>query len=121
MAGVASSQRVTQYGYFERPVTARAEGARSRHAPEAPAMAPAPTPRTWDPTGLAGLHSKERPPSQHAWVEQTTSRPSTAARTDERVFAPLPTADVDGAYGNRQRMEAQREARQRASSTRWRR
>ena len=114
MAGVASSQRMTQFGYFERPVTARAEAVRGlATAPEAPDAAPAPTPRTYDPTGLAGLHSTQRPPSQHAWVEQTTSRPSTAARTDERVFAPLPTADVEGPYGNRQRMETQREARQR--------
>ena len=60
------------------------------------------------------MHSTQRPPSSYGWIEQTTSRPATARDlTEERVFAPLPAADEEGPAGNRMRVEAQREARQR--------
>ena len=83
-AGVASTHRVTQYQYFERPPTARAEAARGLETEPAPAPAPALRPAT-ETLGLAGLHSEQRPPSHHAWIEQTVARPTTAPGTAERL------------------------------------
>ena len=125
-AGVTSSQRqVTPATFFERPVTARAPVATPAWAAE-PETPPAPpssmTPHrvVWDATGSAGLHTTQRPPSQHGWIEQTrpgTARESHTERTEQRVFAPLPSGDGDGPAGNRARSGAQREARRNVGNT----
>ena len=119
-AGVTSAQREVPANYFERPITARAPAVTPAWAAEPePPTAPS-TARVWDATGSAGMRTTERPPSQHGWIEQTSShyetssRPGTAQKmvnTEQRVFNPLPSADGAGPAGNRARSEAQRDAR----------
>ena len=117
-AGATSQQRQTPLAhYFERPVTARAPAVTPAWVWDAPAEPEAPSAppaaEVWDGTGVAGLHTTQRPPNCFGWIEQTSSRPGTAreVRTEQRVFAPLPSADGAGPAGNRARSEAQREAR----------
>ena len=118
-AGVTSSQREVPANYFERPITARAPATTPAWAAEPEPPTAPPTARVWDATGSAGMRTAERPPSQHGWIEQTSShyetssRPGTAreVRTEQRIFAPLPSADGAGPAGSRARYEAQRDAR----------
>jgi hypothetical protein len=120
-AGVTSSQREVPANYFERPITARAPAVTPAWAAEPEPPTAPPTARVWDATGSAGMRTTERPPSQHGWIEQTSShyetssRPGTAreVRTEQRIFAPLPSADGAGPAGSRARYEAQRDARHR--------
>jgi len=115
-AGVTSSERQVPANYFERPVTARAPADTPAWAAEPEPPPAPPSARVWDATGSAGLHTTQRPPSQHGWIEQTSShyqtssRTSTAreVRTEQRVFAPQLEDDGAGPAGNRARSEAQR-------------